>query len=147
MNDYHDPTITQYSYFLHNTSWYAHAHERNAAEFAYLTLGLVGEAGEFADEFKKIVREDGFDQSVSNITEGRRLHLVDELGDVLWYLVRLCDMLGVSIRTLMAMNTAKLYARLEELNKINTDEIPWPFTAPELSRTNVANARILMAGE
>ena len=106
--------LAEYQSFLHDTSFYAHAHERNLKEMAYLTLGLAGEAGEFADEFKKLVREFSFEYELADIwdmTEGERLHLIDELGDVFWYLVRLCDMLGVSLITLMTQNALKLADR------------------------------------
>ena len=136
--------IDEYQQFLKDTSWYAHAGERNAKEMAYLVLGLVGEAGEFADEFKKIVREAGFDNEEgcrALIAEGR-LHLIDELGDVLWYLVHLCDQLGINIVSLMAHNTHKLHDRLEH-NEDWHEDVKWPFSDPFMSKANVGNARLL----
>lgn len=68
-----------------------------------LTLGLVGEAGEFAEKVKKkyrttpLVPEPG--------TMGK------ELGDVLWYLARLADVYGFTMSQIMAMNVEKLESR------------------------------------
>lgn len=49
----------------------------------YAALGLFGEAGEIANQVKKIWRDDG-----SELTEDRKAKLRDELSDVLWYAVR-----------------------------------------------------------
>ena len=46
----------EYLKFQKDTRWFKHAGEGNAPELSYLMLGLAGEAGEAADEFKKIVR-------------------------------------------------------------------------------------------
>ncbi len=46
----------------------------------YPLMGLVGGAGELANDYKKIQLDDN-----GEITEGRRQKLMDELGDVLWY--------------------------------------------------------------
>jgi hypothetical protein len=46
----------------------------------YVSLGLIGETGEVAEHFKKALRDDG-----GVLTEERRMKLVGELGDVLWY--------------------------------------------------------------
>ncbi len=47
----------------------------------YIMLGLVGEAGEVCDVLKKSIRDDG-----GELTPARRDHLIEELGDVCWYL-------------------------------------------------------------
>jgi NTP pyrophosphatase (non-canonical NTP hydrolase) len=69
-------------------------------------LGLTGEAGEVADIIKKHAypskQGDGLD------TEAR---LLDELGDVLWYLAILAQGLGVNLETTAAHNIAKLVQR------------------------------------
>jgi NTP pyrophosphatase (non-canonical NTP hydrolase) len=134
-------TIHQYKQFLRDTSWYKHAHHDNSGEIAYLALGLAGETGEFVDQVKKIVRESGFDnyfafQRIMNEPGGRE-RLIEELGDVLWYMTRIMDVLKIDIQDLMVLNTYKLYTRLLELEKIDPKETPWPFTDPFISYENV----------
>ncbi len=136
-------THPQYEAFLRHTCWYAHAHESNAKELSYLTLGLVGEAGEFADQFKKAVREAGFDLTKiawENYIIDESDHkdkMVAELGDVLWYLTRLCDVLGINLERLMLENTYKLFRRIEKGGWSPPMEVKWPFTDPFKSYDNV----------
>ncbi len=132
--------IEEYRKFLNDTSWYTHTNEHNAPELMYLTLGLAGEAGEFTDAVKKIVRVCGShdDESFAELMKGNggELKLLDELGDVLWYLVKLADFMGMSLNDLMVRNTYKLYVRLVSGN-IDVPDLEWPFKAPSLSYENV----------
>jgi predicted amidohydrolase len=50
----------------------------------YCALAAVGEAGEIANKVKKVFRDDD-----GIVTEERRLDLIEEAGDVLWYVVKL----------------------------------------------------------
>lgn len=67
------------------------------------TLGLCGEAGEFADQVKKDIRDGG--------AEPRVPKMIDELGDVLWYLTSLSGQLGYSLEELATINYNKLHER------------------------------------
>ncbi len=120
-------TITdEYTTYQYASSFYKHFDEGNAPELSYLTLGLAGEAGEFADNVKKVVRKVGQDDPNAYwrlIHEGARVELVDELGDVLWYLSKLAFLLCISIEELMVNNTLKLHERHGA--KMSLD---WPFT-------------------
>jgi NTP pyrophosphatase (non-canonical NTP hydrolase) len=71
-------------------------------EKEYLMIGLMNEAGEVGGAYKKEIRD-----RVDN-TE----LIIDELGDVLWYLTRLCDVYGVEISELMVNNMDKLFNRM-----------------------------------
>jgi len=128
-------TAKEYNEFQKATSWYKHAHEHNAPELAYLTLGLVGEAGEFADEFKKMIRKVGFledgswDQIMCHPEHRANLH--KEIGDTLWYLNRLIHFLGLDLEMVMVMNTYKLYRRLR--GRPEYKDLKWPFTNPDYS--------------
>ena len=65
-------------------------------------LGIAGEAGEIADLLKKARHKGvGFD-----IDEMR-----DELGDLLWYLTRMCGLFDVSLDELAELNMRKLAVR------------------------------------
>ncbi len=82
----------------------------NACEPAYVAkiLGLVGEAGEVAEKYKKIIRDK--QGIVSN--EDKDL-IVKELGDVLWYTAMLAKYLGVSFDDVATANINKLSSRKE----------------------------------
>lgn len=70
---------------------------------AHAVLGLCGEAGEVANEFKK--------QYMYNGGKLDTARLVDELGDVRWYLELACIQLGIDVSDLEAANTKKLVLR------------------------------------
>ena len=89
-----------------STAIYPGARERTIEGIVYLALGLTGEAGEVANKVKKIVRDYGDDAPYELIEA-----IADELGDVFWYLVRLCDELGYSPADVMSANAQKLLDR------------------------------------
>lgn len=68
-------------------------------------LGLAGEAGECADLVKK--RE---------FQDGREIYddLLEELGDVMWYVAETAAGLGVSLEDVAAKNIKKLILRYPE---------------------------------
>lgn len=69
-------------------------------------LGLVGEAGEVAEKFKKIIRDkDG------KISDQDRMDIQKELGDVLWYVSVLADYLECSLSGVAQANLDKLRSR------------------------------------
>ena len=72
----------------------------------YLSLGLTGEAGEVANQVKKMIRDDG-----GELTRRRRNKIYDELGDVLWYLAMLAEDLGESLEFIASFNIMKLQER------------------------------------
>ena len=71
----------------------------------YLTLGLVGEAGEVANKVKKVIRDNKIYKSDVDIGS--------EIGDVLWYCAMLCDCLDLNLGKLMEDNLDKLRSRKE----------------------------------
>ena len=74
----------------------------------YVALGLAGEAGEFANKVKKILRDHN-----GQVTEDVRDKLVGELGDVLWYVSRAAQELGTSLFYVKHHNVEKLRSRRE----------------------------------
>lgn len=67
-----------------------------------LGLGLTGEAGEAADLIKKAIGHGhGLD----------RAKLAKELGDVLWYVAALADIIGYPLELIAELNVEKLRAR------------------------------------
>lgn len=87
-------------------SFAIYPHKGNEYGFAYVALGLNGEAGEVAEHAKKIMRDDSGD-----ITADRRTHLKKELGDVLWYISNCCSELGISLNEVAEENIEKLSSR------------------------------------
>src|SRR5882672_9863131 len=71
---------------------------RNTKELEFLLLGLFGEIGTLMDEVKKKQRDTssyvGYEQSV-----------VEELGDVLWYLSNIADRAGLSLSAIARQAT------------------------------------------
>lgn len=68
-------------------------------------LGLNGEVGELTDIFKKV------------LYHGKEYDAIDvmlELGDVLYYLTAICNILGFDITEIMLNNNAKLMARYKD---------------------------------
>jgi NTP pyrophosphatase (non-canonical NTP hydrolase) len=74
----------------------------------YCTLKLAGEAGEVADKVGKLFRD--YDGLV-NRTGSQTTSLLLELGDVLWYIANLAQLLGSSLDQVALMNLAKLAER------------------------------------
>lgn len=74
----------------------------NLANFA---LGLTGEAGEVADEIKKHVYH-GHNLDIEN--------LKGELGDVLWYLSMIAEVLELDLSEIAQKNIDKLRKRYPE---------------------------------
>ena len=66
----------------------------------YLSLGLVGEAGEVANKVKKIIRDKKTDVDVAG-----------EIGDVLWYCAALSEDLGYTLGRIAKENEVKLASR------------------------------------
>ena len=74
----------------------------------YPTLGLTGEAGEVADKVKKVIR-DGHEE----FSDEKRLEIVKEIGDVLWYCATLSHDLGYELDDVAQMNVDKLRSRMQ----------------------------------
>lgn len=68
-------------------------------------LGISGEAGEVADSLKKMLFH-GHPLDVPAVA--------DELGDVMWYVVLLCDTLGLTLDEVMEANVEKRRKRYPE---------------------------------
>ena len=105
-------TATEYEQQAHRTIA-GHA----AENITYLGFGLMAEAGEVADKIAKAVRRGDI---VINNNEiifvcGNcfqfRDNIVDELGDVLWFVAMLARHLGVSLEEVMRRNLDKLADR------------------------------------
>lgn len=72
----------------------------------FLGVSLGGEVGELLNEIKKEER-DGVDKT---------FEIQDELGDVLYYVVKFANHLGLTLEELMALNVSKLEKRYGKLS-------------------------------
>lgn len=91
----------------------------------YAALKGAGEAGEFAEHVGKAMRDDGlidtyvreFDDtgviSFKDLTPERKMALIKEIGDQLWYLSAKCNELGISLSEAARINLEKLCSRSE----------------------------------
>lgn len=95
MNDFHE-----YQYHTRKTAIYPGAGQGNRDALSYTVLGLVGEAGEIANKYKKVIRDGADPDSIGA-----------ELGDVLWYLARIASELGLNLADIAEDNLNKLSSR------------------------------------
>ena len=79
---------------------------------AYCALKLNGEAGELAEHVGKAMRDDGYVVR-EELTPARKLSLIREMGDVMWYLAALCNELDIRMEQVAYANLNKLSSRSE----------------------------------
>lgn len=96
-------TLTEYQASAASTAIYPDEYK-----LTYPLFGLLGEAGEMANKYQKILRDDK-----GHVTPEKHAALVAELGDVLWYVAAVAEDLGVDLETVARSNLAKLASRKE----------------------------------
>ena len=69
-------------------------------------LGIGGEVGEVLNEIKKLERDDN-----NILTKERKLKIMTELGDVMWYLSGICSRIDCSIEDIVKNNMSILIFR------------------------------------
>lgn len=88
-----------YQFLASKTAIYPDTHK-----VTYPLLGLIGEVGEFANKYKKVIRD------------GRvftKEDMNDELGDILWYIAAICNDAEINMGACMEDNIRKLEDRQE----------------------------------
>jgi len=83
-----------------------HQHGDITAQLTAQVLGLVGESGEVAEKFKKLIRDK---QGV--ISDEDRAEIIKELGDILWYINAVARLLGSDITDVAEKNLEKVLSR------------------------------------
>ncbi len=76
--------------------------------YIYAVLGLVGESGEVAEKFKKLIRDKD-----PKLTEEFKKEILKETGDVLWFISTLAYEMGSNIEEVAKLNVEKLQSRKE----------------------------------
>lgn len=99
-------TLDEYQKAAERTAVYRLKTDLRWCRVFYASLGLAGEAGEVANEAKKIMRDDN-----NEITKERRAKLLDEAGDTLWYIAMICSELDMDLDLLARNNLSKLKQR------------------------------------
>jgi NTP pyrophosphatase (non-canonical NTP hydrolase) len=97
--------MNQYQELADKTAFYPNKGDN----IFYPTLGLAGEAGEVANKVKKIIRD--YD---NKITPEMKQDLIDELGDVLWFIAAISTELNVTLDEIAFYNIEKLNKRQEQ---------------------------------
>lgn len=95
--------LDAYQHVAHGTAVYP-----PDAGIMYPALGLAGEAGEIANQVKKIIRDDG-----GTPTRERKAKIAKEMGDSLWYLAEVATQLGLQLSDIAKDNLKNLYGRQE----------------------------------
>lgn len=83
----------------------------------YCILALCGEAGELANTYKKLLRDEH-----GQVNDKARENLLLELGDCMWYMARIAQELNCNLADVAQMNITKLHNRALK-KKIELNEL------------------------
>lgn len=97
--------FTEYQEFVNGMAFYPNA----GKNLVYPILGLSGEAGEVANRYKKILRDDN-----GKLTSASNNDILKELGDCLWYISAIANEMGMTIEDIAKLNIEKLTKRRED---------------------------------
>jgi NTP pyrophosphatase (non-canonical NTP hydrolase) len=99
-------TFDEYQKQALNTAYTSSKHKDTLMDQTIWAMGIVGEAGEVIEKWKKMVAyNDG------KITDEFLQDFKKELGDVVWYIAVLAHSLGFSFEEVMEVNVNKLKDR------------------------------------
>ena len=72
----------------------------------YYAMGISGEAGELMEKIKKLFRDK---QGI--VDSEFKQDVIKEMGDVQWYMARLCSVFDIEFETIFTTNVEKLQSR------------------------------------
>ncbi len=119
-------TLEEFLVHTAENAVYPGANKAGLDEAAYLALGLAGETGEAVDIIKKLMRGDFKDVDPKEWQDKLAL----ELGDVLWYWIRLVWFIGHSPESIMHLNYKKLKDRKAQ-KALDAKGLAPPFEPPK----------------
>jgi len=99
-------TIDDYSTQALTTLLGEHDTQDISPQLMAQVLGLVGEGGEVAEKFKKIIRD-----NKGVMTDDDKKEIIKELGDILWYINSVSNLLGYSLSQVAESNLDKVLSR------------------------------------
>lgn len=100
--------IQEYSEQAITTLTSDHDYGEITPELMAQVLGLVGESGEVAEKFKKLVRD-----KYGVLTDENKAELLKELGDIVWYVNSIAILLGSDLEAVLRNNLKKVLSRKE----------------------------------
>lgn len=77
----------------------------NPAQLNHAVVGMTGDVGELASALEKFIY---YGQDFD------RVNIIEELGDIMWYIAEACSAVGVPLEYVMGRNIAKLRKRYPE---------------------------------
>lgn len=98
--------VEEYSNTAISTLTAGHHYGDIDAELMAQVLGLVGESGEIAEKFKKLVRD-----KKGALSQEDKDEIIKELGDILWYVNAVSHLLGSSLEEVAQKNLGKVLDR------------------------------------
>lgn len=98
--------IDDYAKQAHSTLLGSHDIKDIDATLLSQVFGLVGESGEVAEKFKKLIRDK---QGV--LAAEDKKEIIKELGDILWYVNSVSILLGSSLEEVARANLDKVLSR------------------------------------
>lgn len=101
--------FNEYQKFCSSTAVYP----KIGKNFVYPLIGLQGEVGEVSEKVKKLFRDDK-----GKLTDEKRVEIIKELGDVMWYISQLATEFNTKLSDVVKGNIEKLTKRKVE-NKIH----------------------------
>jgi NTP pyrophosphatase (non-canonical NTP hydrolase) len=114
-NPWGNMDLDQYQAMALTTAVYPERNTGSVNAILYCAMGLVGEAGEVANQVKKILRDD------ASVLNPERIHkIIDEIGDCLWYIALLSLECNARLSDVGDLNVRKLKDRMEH-NMIHGD--------------------------
>lgn len=102
---YDNMNLSYYLKFAKSTALYPNI----GKNWTYTLIGLGGEVGELMNIIKKISRDDN-----NIVTQEKRNKIIDELGDIIWYFVMLCDEFQIDPDVVLSYNIYKLRKRKKD---------------------------------
>jgi len=107
----------------------------------YYALGLTGESGELVEVLKKYYRDVKVNDLDRWLSEAETAKIVDEAGDILWYLSRLLEKVGSSLDDAADGNIKKLRKRatagtLTEVQRTNDKAYSLPLDTEHPSKNS-----------
>lgn len=106
---YSNATLNQYQYIAGKSAIYPG--KGTYIGLMYVALKMNGEAGELAEHVGKALRDDGLGTEFQTLNEERRLAVIKEIGDVLWYCAAASRELGLTLSEVAQTNLNKLFER------------------------------------